>query len=548
VAVLDGQRDEARAQGRACFAERRWGAAYQHLASAGDALDAPEQFMLAMSAYLLGHDDDCTAHLEDTYHQLTRAQDPGGAARAAFWLAYVLFGRGEMARGGAWLARGQDVLERHGIDCVECGYLLVLPAVQQLYAGDGQTAERLFTEVLDVGLRFDDVDLITLGRLGHGQALVEQGRIDEGLPILDEAMVAVTADEASPVIAGLVYCAVIAACRDNFDVRRAQEWTAALSRWCDTQPELVPYRGQCQVHRVELMSLHGAWQDAMAEAGRARQRLSDPPGQPAVGAAIYQEAELHRLRGQLELAEAAYVEASRHGHDPHPGLARLRLAQGDVGAAAAGLRRALEEGGQRAARPRLLDAYVEIALAAGDPQVAQEAAEELNDIADRHPAPLLRALAAQAIAAVRLANGEPADALRDARRAWRIWHEVGAPYEAARARVLVGLACRALGDHDIGRLELEAAGRAFRQLGARSDLAALEARSSARSARNTGGLTPRELEVLQLVAEGRTNRSVAAELHLSEKTVARHLSNLYTKLGLSSRAAATAWAYEHDLR
>lgn len=547
MAVL-GRHDAARQEGRACFGRRRWSAAYQHLLEAGDALDAEERLMLAMSAYLTGRDEDCIAHLEDAYHRLTEADDPAGAARAAFWLAFVLLNRGDFARGGGWVARGQGLLERHDLDCVECGYLLVLPAVQQLYSGDGEAAEQLFAQVLDFGHRFDDVDLVTLGRLGRGQALVEQGRIEDGLPVLDEAMLAVTADEVNPVVAGLVYCAVISACQENFDVGRAQEWTTALSAWCDTQPDLVPYRGQCQVHRVELMSLHGSWQDAMVEAGRARQRLSDPPGQPAVGAAIYQEAELHRLRGQLQLAEEAYVEASRHGHDPYPGLARLRLAQGDVAAAAAGLRRALEESGRHATRPRLLDAYVEVALTAGEARAAEEAANELTAIAKSHPAPLLRALASQARAAVLLAKGEPADALSDARQAWRIWHDVGAPYEAARARVLVGLACRAHGDHDTARLELDAARRAFLQLGARVDVANLETASSGGSARGTDGLTPREVEVLQLVAEGRTNRSVAEELHLSEKTVARHLSNIYTKLGLSSRAAATAWAYEHGLR
>lgn len=178
---------------------------------------------------------------------------------------------------------------------------------------------------------------------------------------------------------------------------------------------------------------------------------------------------------------------------------------------------------------------------------AAEAADELATIADHHDVPLLRAIASQATAAVRLDEGNAAVALREARRAWTIWNEFGAPYEAARARVLVGRACRELEDHDASRLEFEAARRTLTQLGARYDLALLDAAAHRRAAPTAGGLTPREVEVLRLVAQGRTNRSVADELVVSEKTVARHLSNIYAKLGVSTRAAATAWAFKHEL-
>jgi ATP/maltotriose-dependent transcriptional regulator MalT len=547
MVVRDQQRNAARERGRERFARRRWDDAYTLLVSAQGSLDPDEQLMLAMSAYLLGREEDCTTHLERSFHDLVDRGDVERAARCAFWLSFVLLNRGEVARGGGWVARGHALLPPDGADCVEHGYLLVPSAVQQLYAGDGDAAEQLFGRVLAIGSRFGDADLVTLARLGSGQALILEGRIREALPLLDEAMVAVTADEVSPVVAGLVYCAVIEACQDTFDLRRAQEWTIALTEWCDTQPDLVPYRGQCQIHRVELLRLSGDWTHAMTEATRARHRMSRPPREPAVGAAIYQEAELHRLRGRLQRAEEAYAEASAYGHDPQPGLARLRIAQGAAEAAVASLRRALGEAGGRAGRPRLLSALVEAELAAGELDAAEAAAGELAEIAGEHEVLLLRALAAQATAAVAMARDDPGVGLREARRAWTIWREFGAPYEAARARVLVGLACGALGDRDAAELELAAARRAFEQLGATLDLAHLDVAAGRSAKPPDGGLTPREAEVLRLVAAGRTNRSVAAELHLSDKTVARHLSNIYRKLGLSSRAGATAWAYEHDL-
>jgi DNA-binding NarL/FixJ family response regulator len=545
MSVLDGS--GARAPGREPYAERRWTDAYVALLEHQDELDGEGWVLLALSAYLLGRDQECTAHLEHAYRVLVDDGDVAWAARCAFWLSVLLLQRGEAGRGTGWMARGQQLVELHGLDGAERGYLQLPAALLWLNAGDGEAAQAGFARALEVALACGETDLLTLARLGTGQSLILQGRPREGMPLLDAAMVAVLADEVSPVVAGLVYCAVIEACQRTFELRRAQEWTEALTAWCDAQPDLVPYRGQCHVHRLEILRLHGDWREATVEAERARGWLSHPPGQPAVGAAIYQEAELFRLRGRFQQAEAAYAEASAHGHEPQPGLGRLRLAEGAVDAAVAGLRRALDEGAGPAMHPRLLSAYVEATLAAGDGAAAATAAEELLAMADRHDVDVVRALAAQALALVRLGADQPVSALRQARRAWTIWHGFGAPYEAARARVTMGLAGRALGDEDTARLELAAARRAFQQLGAQPDLAALETAAGRARPGPVGGLTGREVEVVLLVAAGRTNRSVAAELQLSEKTVARHLSNVYTKLGVSSRAAATAWAYEHDL-
>jgi DNA-binding CsgD family transcriptional regulator len=343
---------------------------------------------------------------------------------------------------------------------------------------------------------------------------------------------------------GIIYCSVISACSDLCDIGRAREWTQALARWCDGQPDMVPYRGECLVHRAEIISLQGVWPDALHEALLACERLAAPPGQPAFGAALYQVAELHRLRGDFDDAEAAYRRAAESGKSPYPGLALLRLAQGRGDDATAAICRVLQETRHRRARSRVLSAAVEIMLTRGDIDGARRAADELDALAQAIGTPFLRATAAEARGAVLLAEGDPTAALSSCRTAWTLWRDLDVPYEAARTQLLIAQACRALGDKDSAEIELAAACRAFEQLGARPDLARLQPGVAAPAG---AGLTARELQVLRLVATGRTNRTIADDLGLSEKTVARHISNIFNKLDVSSRAAATAYAFEHHL-
>ncbi len=532
-------------RGRDAFERRAWRSAFDELTAADQetALGLDDLERLAQAAYLIGVTD--VALQVRAHHVAVAAGLPTRAARIAFWIGLDYLDGGDLAQASGWLARARRLLEGSP-PTVEHGYLLLPDALQALETGDLPSAGDGFASMADIAERFSDPDLLAMARLGLGQTLVRRSEIARGLTFLDEAMVAVTADEVSPLVVGIVYCSVIQTCHDLFDVRRANEWTEAMDRWCASQPDLVPYRGQCLLHRAELLQLDGSWAEAELEAVRAHEWLSRPPPDPAAGAAAYQQAELHRLRGDDRQATDRYRDAGRLGHPPEPGSALSRLAQGDVTGAMTEIRRALDEVGDPIQRPRLLDAFVEIALASGDASGAEAAAAELSAVADGASVPLLAAIAVRALGAVRLADGRADAALPLLRRAFQQWQAVHAPYEAARTRVLIGLADRALGDDATATLELQAARETFVHLGAGPDLARLD-RLAGGPRPAIGGLTTRELEILRLLATGMTNRAIATELVISEKTVARHLSNIYTKLDLTTRSAATAYAFAHGL-
>jgi DNA-binding CsgD family transcriptional regulator len=534
--------------GRDLYARRQWAGAHAHLTAADreSALDPEDLVRLAMSSFLLGKDTVSLEVLARAYQEFLSRGAVAASIRCAFWLSFTLRSRGQDARGSGWLARARRLLEEHQLDCVEEGYLLLPLALQAVGAGDAATADTTFDRAASIGIRFGEADLVALARQGRGRVMIRAGDCAQGITLLDEVMIAVTAGEVSPIIAGVVYCSVIDACQEIFDIRRAREWTRALDEWCASQPDLVPYRGHCLVRRAEILQFDGEWVGALQQAQRACQCLSDPPGQPGIGAAYYQQAELHRLRGEFEAAEAAYQEASRHGRSPQPGLALLRLGQGQTAAAAAAVAHLAGERRDRRSRATLLAACVEILLAARDLAAARAAADELSSLAAALDAPFFQASALQSSGAVLLEEDAPGEALVPLHAAVSAWRAIGAPYHEARVRVLIGRACRALDDEDGARLEWDAAGGTFQALGASPDLARV-ARFRSPGPTTHGVLTSRELDVIKLLATGQTNKLIARALRISEKTVARHVSNIFNKLDLSSRAAATAYAYEHEL-
>jgi ATP/maltotriose-dependent transcriptional regulator MalT len=536
------------ALGHDAFERQAWADAYARfsVADRNAALAPSDRERLATAAYLLGRDAESSDAWARAHHDHLSLGDRRRAVRCAFWLAHGLLNRGELARGGGWVARARRLLEDLPPDCAERGYLQLPAAFQCVDERDYARAQDLFGQAAETGQRLAEPDLVALARHGKGRCLIRMGRCEEGLGLLDEAMVAVEAGELSPIVVGDVYCSVIAGCLEAFDLRRAREWTTQMNRWCESQADLVAYSGQCLVRRAQILELHGAWSEAGHAAQQACERCLQGPDQAASGAAWYQRGELHRLRGEFAEAEEAYRQASRRGRVPHPGFALLRLAQGQAAAAATAIRQAVDEAREGPTRARLLPAHVEIMLAVGDLTAARIASDELAALSSEQDAPLLRAAADEARGAVLLSEGDPQAALLALRQAWVSWQEIEAPYPAARVRVLISGAHRRLGDRDAAEMELDAARWVFLELGATVDLDRVEALSRG-AAGEAGGLSRRERQVLRLIATGKTNRAIAEELFISERTVERHVSNIFVKLDLPSRAAATAYAYQHQL-
>ncbi len=532
---------------RSDFARGAWAAAHGTLARADEAepLSAADLELLAVAAYMLGRLEEFLAVLERAYHAHSDASEPLPAARAAIFLGINLAMVGDVAQAGGWLARAQRLVEREQEDCAERGYLLLPVALRHEAADDYGAASEAAAEAAAIGERFGDRDLFALGAHVHGHALIKLARVEEGFRLLDEAMLAAIGGELSPIVTGIVYCGAIAGCEEAYEPARAREWTGALARWWDGQPDMVAFTGRCLAHRAEILQLDGDWARALEEARRAYERCQRVLNRRAAGQASYQRGEVLRRQGDLAAAEDAYREANACGREPQPGLALVRLAQKDVDAAAASIRRALAETGPPLDRSRFLPALAEILLAAGELDEARLACAELTEISAAYPSAMLSAIAAYVAGSVELAGGDGAAALASLRRAWEGWQRLAAPYEAARTRVLVALACRALGDDDTAAIELDAARAVFEELGAQPDLERVDALTSTRA--GSHGLTSRELEVLRLVAAGNTNREIAAALVLSEHTVARHIQNIFAKLRVSSRSAATAFAYENAL-
>ena len=545
-------------QGRAAFRQAAWGEAYARLSAARDANQfGPDDFeRLAVAAYLTGHDEASAEAWASAHRGWLQDEDIPRAVRCAFWLVMQLLSARELARAGGWLATAQRLLTQWNDDCAEHGLLLVLEARGHVRDGNLPAAYDAACRAAHLAERCADPDLTVFGRLTQGLTLAGKGEYAAATALFDEVLVGVTVADVSPIAVGTAYCAVIEACYEIADVGRAREWTAALAGWCRSQPDLVAFRGHCLVHRAQTLGLSGDWPAAITEVTQICGRSPSAGGGSVdadggaswrgypIGAAFYEMAEIHRKRGEYAQAEDAYREASRYGRTPEPGLALLRLAQRRQQEAEVSIRRALGEPRRRFARAGVLAASVEIMTATGDVPSARGSADELVQLATTVPMPFLRALSAQAIGTVLLAEGDARAALARLRGAWVEWQGLEMPYEAAQVRVLMASACRALEDNDAASMELDAARRVFLRLGAAPDTARVEEMLGSRAPTS---LTSREMEVIRLLARGDTNRVIARTLAISERTVDRHVANIFTKLDLSSRAAATAYAYEHGL-
>lgn len=529
----------------------KWTETYKNLVKADQdrALELPEMETLALAAFLTGRDTYCYDILERAHHGYLTREKTEQAVRCAFWLGLMLINAGEKARGSGWMARTERLLsDEQRPECAEKGLLLIPAALGALSSGQAANAQKLFEQAITIGEKFDDIDLIALGRLGKGQAMIQQGIVAKGIKLLDETMIIVETEEIFPLVKGIIYCAVVETCRKIWDLRRAQEWTLALTRWIDSQPDILPFRGQCLVRRAEIFQLQGEWPIALEQSHNACKLLTRPPGQPAAGEAFYLQAELKRLMGDFEEAERCYIEAAKWSRKPQPGLALLRLAQGLNEDAETSIKNTLKETKEIKRRAELLPGFIKIMVAVRRTEEALQATKELHHIARKFDTPYLYAISSYCQGSVLIAEGNFQVSKEHLYKALKIWDTLHLPYESALTRELIGLVYRKLNDKDNSNLELAAAKWVFEQLNSQPDLDRINRMLNGSSGgHKSHGLSLRELQVLRLVTSGKTNKSVAGELFISERTVDRHVSNIFNKLNVSSRVEATSFAFKNQI-
>lgn len=529
------------AEGRTAAGDHEWQRAYDAFTAAGGARSIPDEDLEAYwtAAYLVGDVASAVDALTRRYRTAQEAGDTAAAVLAGGWAVFMLTMHGATAQTGGWLSRlepaaaglPEDDRARWHLRCLEA---FRSTAMERDYAAGHEAA----SEVIVAARRHDDHDLLALALNVDARALVRAGHIDEGMRLFDEAMVELVSGTLSPIVTGTVYCSMIEACEEIAEYRRAAEWTETLTTWCERQEGMVTFNGQCLTHRATILRRQGRLDEAALEAEQAREAFAGAADRPATGRAWYERAEIHRLRGERSEAEAAYREAATWGHDPQPGLALLRMAEGNVRTAAAAMRRRVAEVPDLVDRVRLLPAHVDVMLAAGARDEAAAAAAELSRLAATYDTAALTARADFASGVIDLTDGEPGRALVRLRSAAAAWRSLHTPYEEARTRSRIAEACRALGDEETAALEEAAAAETFARLGAVDPTGEGEP---------SHPLSPRELQVLALVATGRTNQQIADELFLAVKTIERHVGNILMKLDVPSRTAATAYAYEHHL-
>ncbi|WP_129786695.1 helix-turn-helix transcriptional regulator [Promicromonospora panici] len=495
----------------------------------------------AEAAQVTARGDEAVALLHRVFDLRVQADELDEVAEVAFWLWWALLNSNQLVEADGWLRQTTRVL---GPAAATSPWLRCPEAMLEATRGNYTRAGELLGTVVQEGRG----EVVPWALCMWGQLLIEEGRLSEGLDRLEEAMSILRRRDLSPRVTPWVYCAGVRGSCLAWDFSRARAWSRSMAGWLDSLSSLGgAYLGNCRIYRSRLMCLNGAWPDALEEIAEVCGDLDGYAGW-ICGHAFYQLGEVRRLRGEREAAEAAYVRAAEHGCPTQPGLALLRLADGEVGAASAGVRRALTEVSSKADRLDLLRAAVTIYLEAGKVEAAREAVAEFEEIAGEHATPAIEAGKATIRGALALAEDDPGRALPFLRRAVGAWQEQEVPYEVATLNVLIGQACRLLDDEDGARIEFAAARETFARLGALPDLARIDALVSPGDATSgTHGLSPREMEVLRLIAKGRPNRAIATELHLSERTVHRHVANIFTELGVDSRTAAVTFAIKHHV-
>ncbi len=532
-------------QAREAYAGHRWGAAHEGFAAVAATveLDTPDLAAFADAAWWLGRTDASLELSEQLYRRCLQGDQAPAAARLAVEIGFLWLIRGEQRIGTGWISRANRLLADTP-ECPEQGYLGYLAAFDALTSARFDEARAIAQNMQGLATRHDDPTLGAMGLVLEGIAAVRSGEVADGLALCDEAMLPVYAGDVVPNWAGNLYCLIMALCFELSDIERARAWTDATERWCDQFSNAAMFTGICRVHRAQLHHLDGDWDRAEAGAARACRDLADMNVE-VVAAGHYEIGELRRARGDDAGAEQAFARAHELGRDPQPGLALLRLGQGEVRAARAGLQAALSAAEPPLARVPLLVAQVEVADATDDAKLARTAAQELDHIAVTFRTPGIRARAASAAGVAHLLAAEPEQALAPLREACRVWRDLRCRCEVARLQGRLARALDAVGDREAAAREREHARATFEELGAHRDLAALDGAGASRPA--PGGLTDREVEVLRLVADGATNAAIADQLTISERTVERHLSNIFMKLDVSSRTQAARLAFDHGL-
>ncbi len=534
------------AAARSLLAQWAWAEAFDAARLADVApgrAEADRLDIVAEAAWWLGRLDACIEAREQAYARYETLGDRRRAGQCAVWLWEHHQIKARPAIAGGWLRRARRALGAD-TESIEFGNLVLREAEVAHGSGDLDGATTLARDALRLGQELSSADLEAEALQTIGRVLIDAGRPADGLGHLDEAMLSAVEGRLSPYTTGKVYCSLISACEELGDPRRAAEWTDATLRWSENHP-LAMWPGICRVHHAALLQLRGDWGAAEREARQACAEL-DGFHVPNVAAGYIEIGEIRRRLGDLDAAEEAFARAEELCGQQSAGLALVRLAQRRIDAATAIITRMLAENAwNQLACGKLLPASVQIAVAAGDLDIAATAVSELERIATDYQSPMLSAAALSSRGRLQLAQGDASAACATLRQALHRWQQLEVPYEVATVRLLLGQACRDCGDEDGATRSLASAAAIFDRLGASLDARHIRDVTSPSSL--PAGLTAREAEVLSLVASGQTNREIAATLHLSERTVARHLSNIFTKVGVTSRTAAAGFAYESGL-